>query len=137
MFLYFPWNFQGSMMGLLWLERWMKSHKLVKTQRQICFCSGKFSWREISLLFGIGRAFERILTIAMISYDIRRLDLRKVIRLAPKPFGSLFPACPALSFTVQSIVTFCRTVLISSRAIVRRVSSPRTFTALSFVSKAS
>ncbi len=43
----------------------------------------------------------------------------------------------ALSRTVQSIVTLLFTFLTSSRAISRRVGSPRTFTALSFVSRAS
>src|SRR6266536_254374 len=41
------------------------------------------------------------------------------------------------SRTVQSIVTFARTVATSSRAIVRSASSPKTFTALSLVSSAS
>src|SRR5271165_4188289 len=43
----------------------------------------------------------------------------------------------ALSFTAQSMVTLFRTDSTSSRAIVRRVSSPRTLTALSLTSRAS
>lgn len=37
---------------------------------------------------------------------------------------------------VQSMLTLLRTVRTSSRAIVRRVSSPKTLTALSLVSRA-
>jgi len=41
------------------------------------------------------------------------------------------------SRTVQSMVTFLRTACSSSCAMVRKVSSPRIFTALSFASSAS
>jgi hypothetical protein len=52
-------------------------------------------------------------------------------------FTSTLSCARTFSRTVQSVFTLARTVLTSSRAIRRNVSSPSTFTALSLVSSAS